>query len=96
MGHGAIVHGARIEDNCIIGMHSTVMNNAVVGTGSIIGAGALVTQDTIIPSSSLVVGVPGKVVKQDKQLLSIIQRNAQSYQKLTQEYKQGKFPDSPH
>lgn len=61
VGHNAIVHGATIEDDAIVGMHATVMNGAVVGRGSIIAAGALVVENTVIPERSLVVGVPGKI-----------------------------------
>lgn len=63
VGHSAIVHGAKVGDNTLVGMHATVMNGAVVGEDCIIGAGALVTEGTVIPAGSLVVGVPGKVIK---------------------------------
>ncbi|MBI2940882.1 MAG: gamma carbonic anhydrase family protein [Chloroflexi bacterium] len=63
VGHGAIVHGARVEDNVLIGMHATVLSGATIGANSIIGAGALVTENTRIPAGSLVLGVPGKVVR---------------------------------
>ncbi len=61
IGHGAIVHGAVIEDNVMVAIGATVLTGAVVGSGSIIGAGALVTEGAQIPPNSLVVGVPGKV-----------------------------------
>ena len=64
VGHGAILHGCTIEDNCLIGMGATVLNRAVIGQGSIVGAGALVTQDTIIPPNSLVVGTPATVKRE--------------------------------
>ena len=64
VGHNAIVHGATVMDNVIIGMHATVLNGAVIGKNSIIAAGALVTEKAVIPEGSLVVGVPGKVIKQ--------------------------------
>lgn len=63
LGHGAIVHGATVEDDCLIGMKAVVMNGAVIGAGSIVGAGAVVTEGTIIPPGSLVLGLPGKVVR---------------------------------
>ena len=63
IGHGAIIHGCTIEDNCMIGMGATVMDNAVIGTGSLIGAGALVPPNMVVPSKSLVVGMPGKVCR---------------------------------
>lgn len=63
VGHGAILHGATIEDDVLIGMHATVLNGAVVGEGSLVAAGALVKEHAVIPPRSLVVGVPGKVVR---------------------------------
>ncbi len=64
VGHGAIVHSAEIGDNVLVGMGSIVLDGAVVGKNSIIGAGAVVTGGTVIPDNSLVVGVPGKVIKE--------------------------------
>ncbi|WP_196592783.1 gamma carbonic anhydrase family protein [Pectinatus sottacetonis] len=63
VGHSAILHACTVKDNCLIGMHATVLDGAVIGTGSIVGAGALVTKNTIIPPHSLVLGMPAKVVK---------------------------------
>jgi carbonic anhydrase/acetyltransferase-like protein (isoleucine patch superfamily) len=64
IGHGAIVHGAHIGHNCMVGMNAVIMDNAVIGAESIIGALAFVKADSKIPERSLVVGNPGKVVKQ--------------------------------
>lgn len=64
IGHGVIVHGCTIENNCLIGMGSRILDGAVVGAGSLVGAGALVTQNTKIPPRSLVLGFPAKVVRQ--------------------------------
>jgi len=61
VGHGAILHGCTVEDDCLIGMGSTVLNGAVVGAGSLVAAGAVVLEGTVIPPRSLVAGVPGKV-----------------------------------
>ncbi len=61
VGHGAIVHGATVEDDVMIGMRAVVMNGAVIGAGSIVGVGAVVTERTIIPPGSLVLGVPAQV-----------------------------------
>ena len=61
VGHGAILHGCTVEDECLIGMAATVMNGAVIGTGSMVAAGALVLEGTIVPPGSLVAGVPAKV-----------------------------------
>jgi carbonic anhydrase/acetyltransferase-like protein (isoleucine patch superfamily) len=64
VGHGAILHGATIEDNCVIGMNAVVLDGAVVGHGSVIAAGAVVPQGMNIPPLSMVVGIPAKVTKE--------------------------------
>lgn len=64
VGHGAIVHGATVEDECIIGMGAILLNGCVIGKGSLVAAGALVTQGKIIPPGSMVMGAPGKVVRE--------------------------------
>lgn len=61
VGHNAVIHGCTVEDDCLIGMHATVMNGAVIGKGSLVAAGALVLEGTIVPPGSLVAGVPAKV-----------------------------------
>jgi carbonic anhydrase/acetyltransferase-like protein (isoleucine patch superfamily) len=63
VGHRVMLHGCRVEDGCLIGMQSTILDQAVIGHGSVVGAGALVTQRTVIPPYSLVLGAPAKVVK---------------------------------
>lgn len=63
VGHGAIVHGCTVEDDCIIGMGAILMNGCVIGAGSLVAAGALVTQNKVIPPGSLVVGSPAKVLR---------------------------------
>src|SRR5690606_14905024 len=59
IGHNAVVHGATVENGCLIGMNATVLSGAVVGEGSLIAAGALVPQGMKVPPRSLVAGVPG-------------------------------------
>ncbi|WP_055526281.1 gamma carbonic anhydrase family protein [Streptomyces graminilatus] len=61
VGHNAVVHGATIEDDCLIGMGATVLNGAVIGEGSLVAAQALVPQGMRVPPGSLVAGVPAKV-----------------------------------
>lgn len=92
VGHGAMVHGCTIEDDCIIGIHATVLDGAKIGRGSVIGANALVTIDSEIPENSLVLGVPGKVVKQDVKYREQAVRNAKIYQQLSKEHLEGKYP----
>jgi len=64
IGHGAVLHGCTIENDCLIGMGATILNGAVVGAGSLIAAGAVVLEFTSIPAGSLVTGVPAKVARQ--------------------------------
>ena len=63
VGHRALLHGCTVEDECLIGMASTILNRAVIGTGSVVAAGALVPEGMQVPSGSLVMGVPGRVVR---------------------------------
>jgi|GEM_PF-181621 carbonic anhydrase/acetyltransferase-like protein (isoleucine patch superfamily) len=87
IGHGAIVHGARIEDEALIGIGATVLNGAVIGCGSIVGAGALVPEGKTIPPGSLAVGVPAKVIRsltpEDQQRLA---HGAEHYIELARRY----------
>ncbi len=64
VGHNCVIHGCTIGDNCLIGMGAIVLNGAVIGDNCIIGAGALITQGKVIPPNSLVLGSPGKVIRQ--------------------------------
>src|SRR5213592_1717744 len=64
VGHAAVVHGATVEDDCLIGMGATVLNGAVIGAGSLVAAQALVPQGMRVPPGSLVAGVPAKVKRQ--------------------------------
>ena len=64
IGHKVMLHGCKIEDNCLIGMSATILDNAVIGKGSIVGANSLVTSGKVFPPNSLIMGSPAKVVKQ--------------------------------
>lgn len=63
VGHGAIVHGCTIGDNCLIGMGAIVLDGAVLGDGCLVGAGAVVTGKTNAPAGSVLLGSPAKIVK---------------------------------
>ncbi len=90
VGHSAILHGCTINDHCLIGMRATVMNKAVIGRGSIIGAHTLVTENVYIPEFSLVIGSPGKVVKQlPETMIQMIQMGADHYYHEAQKYLKG-------
>lgn len=88
VGHGAIIHGATVEDDCLIGIRAVILNGAVIGTGSIIAAGALVPEGKIIPPNSLVMGIPGKVVRQTNEAdAAMIQHGWEHYVETSQRYK---------
>jgi carbonic anhydrase/acetyltransferase-like protein (isoleucine patch superfamily) len=92
IGHGAIVHAAKIGDYVVVGMNSSVLDGAEVGSGSIIGANALVKSGMKIPPGSLVVGVPARVVKEnDPSLVEAAKRNAEEYHRLRDAHKRGEF-----
>jgi carbonic anhydrase/acetyltransferase-like protein (isoleucine patch superfamily) len=63
VGHRVVLHGCRVEDGCIIGIQSTILDDAVIGAGSVVGAGAVVTPRTVVPPRSLVLGTPARVVR---------------------------------
>jgi len=91
LGHCAMVHGATIQDNCLIGINSTILNGAKIGKGSIIGANSLVKSDMVVPENSLVLGVPGKVIKQDKEFEKSAIKNAEVYIKISKNHKEEKY-----
>jgi carbonic anhydrase/acetyltransferase-like protein (isoleucine patch superfamily) len=89
LGHGAIVHAARVDDDVLIGMRATVLNGAHIGSGSVIAAGSVVTPGMVVPPQSLVMGLPGKVVRQaTQQDLELVQRTAQHYVEYGRVYRQ--------
>ena len=63
VGHSAVLHGCKVEENSLIGMNATVLNGAVIKKNSIVGAGALVTEGREFPEGSLILGVPAKAVR---------------------------------
>jgi carbonic anhydrase/acetyltransferase-like protein (isoleucine patch superfamily) len=64
VGHGAVVHGARVGDNCVVGIGAVILNGAVVGDNSIVAAGALLPEGKLFPPNSLLLGVPARVARQ--------------------------------
>jgi carbonic anhydrase/acetyltransferase-like protein (isoleucine patch superfamily) len=89
VGHAAIIHACTVEDFCLIGMGSIILDGARIGTGSLVGAGALVTPGTDIPPGSLVVGSPAKVKRPlNEKEREQIAYGAQHYVELTRRYRQ--------
>ena len=97
VGHMAVLHGCTIGDNCLVGIKSVVLDNTEIGNYCMIGADTLVTAGTKIPDGSLVLGSPGKVVRQlNKKDISMIDRAAKHYVKNFKRYKREMEPGSPH
>lgn len=92
LGHGAIVHSATVEDDCLIGMRAVVLDDCVIGSGTLVAAGAVLPPGTKIPPNSLVMGTPGKVVKQDPTLRQRCHDNAAHYLEYVSWHKAGKYP----
>ena len=81
IGHKVMLHGCTIGDNTLVGMGATILNGAKIGRNCLIGAGALVTENKEIPDNSLVMGAPGKVVREvDEKALARIILGAKHYQ----------------
>jgi carbonic anhydrase/acetyltransferase-like protein (isoleucine patch superfamily) len=88
MGHRAIVHGSTIENDVLIGMGAILLNGVHVGTGSIVGAGAVCREGMRIPPNSLVLGVPGRVVRETTaEERERIRRTVDAYVELQEQYK---------
>ena len=90
VGHNATIHGAIIEDNCLIGMGATILDNAVVASGCIIAANALVLSNSKLEPNSVYAGVPAKKVKEvtPEQREEIIGRIARDYRMYASWYEQ--------
>jgi carbonic anhydrase/acetyltransferase-like protein (isoleucine patch superfamily) len=93
IGHRAIVHGATVEDDVLIGMGAILLNGCRIGRGSLVAAGALVREGTQIPPNSLVVGLPGRVVRETTdEERERIARTVQAYLALQDRHRRGEFP----
>lgn len=93
VGHRAILHGCTVEDECLIGMGAILLNHVRVGTGSVIAAGALVREGMVIPPRSLVMGVPGRIVRQvDDELLARTHGTWRHYVGAARRHRAGEFP----
>jgi carbonic anhydrase/acetyltransferase-like protein (isoleucine patch superfamily) len=95
VGHGAIVHGAVIADEVLIGMGAILLNGAQIGQHSIIGAGALIAEGKVIPPRSLVVGTPGRIIRQlTDEEVEKIRRGAQHYIDAASQYAASQYAAS--
>lgn len=93
VGHRVILHGCIVEDECLIGMGSIVLNGARIGTGSVVAAGAVIPEGMAVPPRSLVMGVPGRIVRQiDHALTERIAATWQHYVEQAKAHRAGKYP----
>jgi len=93
VGHRAILHACSVEDDCLIGMGSILLNDVYIGTGSVVAAGAVVPEGTRIPPGSLVLGVPARVMRAvDDALRGRIRETWQHYVAEAQRHRAGTFP----
>lgn len=95
VGHQAILHGCTVEDRCLVGMGAIVLNEAIVGEGSVIGAGCVVPEGMTIPPGSLVLGVPGKVVRLLEPGENPAEELCREYIELAREHQKRKYPLCP-
>ena len=88
VGHRVLLHGCIVESDSLIGMGAILLDNCVVSTGCIVGAAALVSARKHIPPRSMVLGVPGRIVRQvtDAELIDVIGHGCQEYLRLAQHY----------
>lgn len=96
IGHGAVIHGARIGRNALVGMNAVIMDNAVIGSGCIVGALTFVPAEMVVPDRKIVVGNPAKIVKDvsDEQL-EWKSAGTKIYQGLPEECRKGLKPCEP-
>jgi carbonic anhydrase/acetyltransferase-like protein (isoleucine patch superfamily) len=93
VGHRVILHGCMVEDECLIAMGSVLLNGVVIGTGSVVAAGAVVPEGMQVPPHSLVMGVPGRIIRSvDASLAQRVASTWRHYVKEAKAHKAGKYP----
>jgi phenylacetic acid degradation protein len=96
IGHGAIIHGATVGQNCLIGMNAVIMDNVVLGDECVVGALSFIKADTIIPARSVVVGNPAKIVKEvSYEMIAWKSEGTKLYQQLPYDMRNGWEPCEP-
>jgi carbonic anhydrase/acetyltransferase-like protein (isoleucine patch superfamily) len=93
VGHRVILHGCMVEDECLIAMGSVLLNGVTIGTGSVIAAGAVVPEGMQVPPRSLIMGVPGRIVRQvDAALEERITETWRHYVQEARAHREGRYP----
>jgi carbonic anhydrase/acetyltransferase-like protein (isoleucine patch superfamily) len=93
VGHRAILHGCTVDDECLIGMGSVLLNGVHIGTGSVVAAGAVLREGMVVPPGSVVMGVPGRVVRPvDEGLRVRIRETWEHYVVEAQRHRAGNYP----
>jgi carbonic anhydrase/acetyltransferase-like protein (isoleucine patch superfamily) len=93
VGHRVILHGCTVEDECLIAMGSVLLNGVTIGTGSVVAAGAVVTEGMKVPPRSLVMGVPGRIVRQvDTALAQRVAATWEHYVEEARAHRAGRYP----
>jgi carbonic anhydrase/acetyltransferase-like protein (isoleucine patch superfamily) len=96
VGHRAILHGCTIEEECLIGMGAVLLNEVHIGAGSVIAAGAVVPERMRVPPRSLVIGVPGRIVRAvDAALAERVTATWKHYVELARSHRSGRYPLEP-
>jgi carbonic anhydrase/acetyltransferase-like protein (isoleucine patch superfamily) len=96
VGHRAILHGCVVEEGCLISMGAILLNGVRVGTGSVVAAGVVLAEGTQIPPRSLVMGVPGRVVREvDEAMIARIDQGWRHYVHEARRHRDGEFPAWP-
>ena len=93
VGHRVILHGCTVEDECLIGMGSVLLNGVRIGTGSVVAAGAVIPEGMQVPPHSLIMGVPGRIVRPvDAALAARIKETWAHYVAQAQAHRAGRYP----
>jgi carbonic anhydrase/acetyltransferase-like protein (isoleucine patch superfamily) len=93
VGHRVILHGCTVGDDCLIAMGSVLLNRVAIGAGSVIAAGAVVPEGMEVPPRSLVMGVPGRIVRQvDSELADRVAATWKHYVKEARAHRAGRYP----
>jgi len=92
LGHGAIVHGCKVGNNCLIGMGAIILNDAIIGDNCIVGAGSLVTERSEFESGSLILGSPARVKRKlTEEEINKSVANAQHYIEKAKQVSEGEM-----